>query len=372
MANTGGSEGNILYPTYSDDLYTATPGQSGGGKRKRSPASQSQRLRMAVTLVLIVVVALWYGFRAATTQVVSHYKVAVPVSAATSSDLRRLLVPDLQEEIDPSEVLDEFHHQLLLEIELRKEQLAGLEAGPAGQMALHPDGGPSSFPDAVQIVYNYINEAEKNRIVGARDAIALTLVSLETKHPGEASEWISGLVAKTERRTADFMAARTLARVQREMLRLENEIANQKELARLNRYTELEELRLALALAEGYGILLPVRTPHPLATTEETSYLRGSRDLSQEVKRLEEQLDSNVQGIESLRTKINKMSGISVSGEAVAAANIDRPVEIQEVLGGKPSLVGNLILGAIVGLIISWLLLKLVVLTPLGARLKPA
>jgi hypothetical protein len=372
MAKTGDSESNILYPTYSDDLYTAAPEQVGGRHRRRVAWSPAQRLRLAVTLVVVVVAALWFGFRAATTEVVSHYAVAAAAGAPNNADLRRLLVPDIQEELIPSEVLDEFHHQLLLEIELRKEQMAGLEGGPAGQMALHAGGGKSSFADAVEITYNYVSEIEQRRIVGAAESIALTLISVETEHPGAANEWLSDLVSKTERRTADFMAARTETRVDQEIKRLENEIVNKKELARLNRYSELESMRKALATAKRFGILLPVRTPHPLAVGDDTEYLRGTRDLDREVQRMEAQLDADVQGIEGLRSQIAKLRGVSISADAVVAANIGRPIEIKEVYGGKPSLTGNLVLGALFGLLASWLLLKLIALTPLGTRLKTA
>ena len=371
MAKTGDSDSDILYPTYSDELYTAMPGQS-GGRGRRGVGTYAQRMRMAITLVLVVVVALWWGFRAATTEVVSHYEVAASVSAPKYTDLRRLLVPDVQSEVVPSEVLDEFHHQLLLEIELRKEQTVGFEGSPIGQMALHSDGGKASFADAVEITYNYISEDEKGRITGAEDSIALTLVSVATEFPAEASAWLTDLVSKAERRTAEFMAARTLTRINNEVKRLENEIVNRKELARLNRYSELENLRRALALAERFGILLPVRTPHPLAVGEDTEYLRGSQDLRREVKRMAEQLDADVQGIEERRAQIQKMQGITIGADAVATANIDRPISTREVFGAKPSLVGNLILGALVGLFISWLLLKLIALTPLGVRLKTA
>ncbi len=378
MANRpGDNNDNILYPTYSDDLYTAMPGTTDRSARLglRLGGVRSARIRKIILITCAVIFAGWQIYNTVTDEKYTLYWVGLVIDPPKHENLTALLIEGVNEEVVPDNIMNEFYHQLLLELDNRRQEESEIDPDTLPQVAQDSQGVLGTYVSGLQVDYGSISDADTEAFSGlafSEDFFGTIRLWMITTRPGEAGKWLTDLVKIVERRAAGYLSERYMGVVRKELRRIENDIDNRRELAQRDRRRELEALRESLNLASNVGIFLPVRTPYPNAKAENDDYLRGTRALDEELKDLEKQVTEDVQGIKELASQKDTLSQLDIRPDHLITATVNRSVEVTEApteTGMFGALVGSLFVGGLIGLFIGWLLIKISVYTPLREKL---
>ena len=356
---------NILYPTYSADLYTDAPE---GGSEFVSTNSAKMFSWKGGKIFFVMSVCLSVGMferqRTIELKPVSHYEIEMVIGAPSRSDVRELLLPKLQETVDPELVFLEFQEQVKTLIDARTNN-TDLEIDRSG--ALDESGKAVSFEDSLK---SWPVVPAPNAPL---DKPSSVIYRLDAKSISKANTWISQLLTTAERNAAEVLVARAQGLLDKQLSQIKNKFADERLLERRELSRELATLKSDLDLATVLGIANPVQSAHPMVPQEDgVRYQEGSVALQRKYKKLLARLDEtgsvHQSGDEKLLAELEVFSGIKLEQEYVITADLNQQFRSKEIIQNIDVL-GPTLLGAFKGLFLGWIILQLLKFAPFLGKL---